>query len=383
MKKILFISHEASRSGAPLALLYLLRWIKDHTTYEFTLLLMNDGPLKEDFSAVCKVIQGWRGKSGLHRKMMALAPDLVFANTIASGKLLDRMAPFHCPVITYVHELEYAIALLNTYFLSAVKHSDQFIAVSNSVRDNLVNNHGVTEKHIDVVYPIFREPKPSSSPTEARLKILGLNGISSDALVVGSVGAVEFRKGPDLFVQLAKSLRDSSPHLGVHFIWVGGFPDKDLHLSVIESVRDAGLDTQVHFVGSQADPSDYFAAFDLFVLTSREDPFPAVCLEAAALSKPIVCFNRGTGITEFVQKGCGRSVNYLDVQALSQASQELLEDKVLRQTMGTKARQLAFADHTPEVIYPQIVRIVEDALATWAVNRPKKKSLLSRLLSRF
>ncbi|MEO6630784.1 MAG: hypothetical protein ABIN13_03645, partial [Mucilaginibacter sp.] len=54
--KVLFISHEASRSGAPIVLLHLLKWIKHNTALQFDVLLLTDGPLRSDFEAIAETI---------------------------------------------------------------------------------------------------------------------------------------------------------------------------------------------------------------------------------------------------------------------------------------------------------------------------------------
>ncbi len=45
--KVLFISHDASRTGAPIVLLHLLKWVKYNTDVEF-LILLKDGVELED-----------------------------------------------------------------------------------------------------------------------------------------------------------------------------------------------------------------------------------------------------------------------------------------------------------------------------------------------
>ncbi|HYP04526.1 MAG TPA: hypothetical protein VER57_08250, partial [Cyanobium sp.] len=52
--KILFVSHLASRTGAPLLLLWLVQWLKANTTHQLGVALMAEGPLEEDFTRICK-----------------------------------------------------------------------------------------------------------------------------------------------------------------------------------------------------------------------------------------------------------------------------------------------------------------------------------------
>ena len=52
MKSIIFIGHEASLTGAPFTQLYLIRWIKENTSYKVFLVLLNGGPLEQEFHKV-------------------------------------------------------------------------------------------------------------------------------------------------------------------------------------------------------------------------------------------------------------------------------------------------------------------------------------------
>ncbi|WP_096896367.1 hypothetical protein [Candidatus Scalindua japonica] len=54
-KKILFISHDASRTGAPIILLNFLRWFQDNTNIPFRIILREDGELKPEFQALAPV----------------------------------------------------------------------------------------------------------------------------------------------------------------------------------------------------------------------------------------------------------------------------------------------------------------------------------------
>ena len=51
-KKVLFIGHDASRTGAPLLLLHLMRWLKRNGAIQFEMLLLQGGPLEADYAAL-------------------------------------------------------------------------------------------------------------------------------------------------------------------------------------------------------------------------------------------------------------------------------------------------------------------------------------------
>jgi glycosyltransferase involved in cell wall biosynthesis len=162
-------------------------------------------------------------------------------------------------------------------------------------------------------------------------------GLADNAFVVGGSGTTDWRKGPDLFVATARALVARSPDRPIHFVWVGGDP-KPIGL-LRRDVERAGLSGRVTFVGKVADAWRYHSAFDAFLLTSREDPFPLVCLESARLSVPTVCFAGAGGMPEFVEDDAGCVVPYLDLQAAAGALFALSGSEGLRAGLGRRAAQ--------------------------------------------
>jgi glycosyltransferase involved in cell wall biosynthesis len=130
-------------------------------------------------------------------------------------------------------------------------------------------------------------------------------------------------------------------------------------------IKNVGLDGYRHFIGNQPNPLKYFAAFDVFALVSREDPFPLVCLEAASLGKPIVCFDNSGGEKEFVEDDCGFVVPDLDIETIASKVVKLLEAADLRQRLGKRAGQKVRERHDVEVIAPKILGIINTCLIAY------------------
>ena len=51
-QKLLVLGHDASRTGAPIFLLHLVRWLQRHGGMELEIVLRHDGPLLAEFQAV-------------------------------------------------------------------------------------------------------------------------------------------------------------------------------------------------------------------------------------------------------------------------------------------------------------------------------------------
>ncbi len=107
------------------------------------------------------------------------------------------------------------------------------------------------------------------------------------------------------------------------------------------------------FLGEREDPVNVIKDFDLFLLTSREDPFPLAAIEMAMLGKPVICFEGATGTEEILKLGGGEIVPYLDTREMALRVIEYYEDPHKLRADGNKAMEL-FAAFTPENMCPKI-----------------------------
>jgi glycosyltransferase involved in cell wall biosynthesis len=275
----------------------------------------------------------------------------VYTNTIATAHVIELLAP-KVPVLTHVHELGSTFRLLRGQELSGLlSRTSQFIACSNVTREHLVHEHGVAGACIETVYESI--PVDQVRAERNRKAVFEELRIPEDGLLIAGSGNACWRKGTDLFVHLARTV--CQQHDRAYFTWIGGGSLAELE----HDVRLAGLKDKMRFTGAVAKPADYLAAADVFVLTSREDPYPLVCLEAAALEKPIICFAGAGGAPEFVEEDCGFVVPYLDTMAMARRVVSLLDSPKCRADMGSAARRKVEQRHDVNHAAPRIVEIIE------------------------
>ncbi|MGE4545129.1 MAG: glycosyltransferase family 4 protein [Pedobacter sp.] len=355
---ILFISHSACRTGAPLMLLNLLRWFKKNSNLSFEILLRGPGPLQEEFSAIAPTyfyenrITSGRGRAcvsripGLshflaawhHRQLVKRFRDsgvkLIYSNTITNGDILKTLTPLGCPVLTHVHELDYWIERSGSTNLDQVRrYSTHYIAASEAVKKNLVGKYSIASGKIDVMHSFIHACGITADPTGIRQKL----GIPESAFVVLGSGQETWRKGKDLFVRLAALVSKSVVDRPVHFLWVGGWENQREKGNIHTQIQQMGLKGLIQFIGQVNNPLDYFIAGDVFAMVSREDPFPLVCLEAAAFGKPILCFADAGGMPEFVENDAGFIVPYLNLEAMAEKIVSLCADPSLLRCLGERA----------------------------------------------
>ncbi len=111
---------------------------------------------------------------------------------------------------------------------------------------------------------------------------------------------------------------------------------------------------------SVQDPSDVYAAMDIFALTSREDPFPLVMLEAANYELPIVCFAQSGGGPEFVADDAGLIAPYLDVDRFADNVLLLTENAELRARLGSKGEQRVREHYSIDVQAPKLQNVIDE-----------------------
>lgn len=387
--KILFISHDASRTGAPILLLHFMRWLKAHSDVPFEIILRAGGQLEEEFRRLgpTTVLRRAYGSSpghwekacdylewprSLRLRYIGLVRGwrwlrhvgLIYSNTLMNGELLERFAFLKCPVVTHVHELEhwiqFRLGLAN--FRRNDRHTTQYIACSRAVEQALRESFGVSPDRVELIHEFIAKDGASGPAEKIREQIREQLRVPADAFLVCGSGTIDWRKGPDLFVQLAHKVIRATPGRKVMFLWVGGHEIPELEKLCLERLRyDArktDIEDQIRLPGTVSNPLDYFMASDLFVLASREDPFPLVMLEAASVGKPVVCFDRSGGGPEFVEDDCGLVIPYLDVDEMARRILHLIHHPSLCQELGRRAAAKVRERHSVNQTAPRILAVI-------------------------
>ncbi len=350
---VVFVVHEAQRSGAPIALLNLLRWLRQKTDMSFEVVLGEDGPLAKEFEALVPVALADAGVMG----RVTSRTRLVYANSTWSHALVDQAPPFEAPVVSHVHELRANLRPVDP--LRAGKRPERYVAVSKQVKSILVADYSIDPDRVTICKPFVPVCDVVLGQAE-RVDWQDL-GLPADVRVVGAVGSLWPTKGPDLFVRLAEHVvRTRSNEDDVHFVWVGG-PSSQLPV-VNRRVEEAGLSERVHLLGEVQRPFGLMAAFDVLVLPSREDAFPLVVLEAGVLGRCVVAFDCGAGVREVLGDGRGALVGLEDVVSMGRRVVALLRDNERRRDMGAGLAEYVAQRHDVTTGAPAILSVIESTL---------------------
>ncbi len=242
-------------------------------------------------------------------------------------------------------------------YIDALHKADLLMMGSHAVKDFYLNNFSVDPSKVSVIYDFIADEDPLRA---ALVDIREVYNIPASAKIVGGMGSLQWRKGYDIFSYVAREVIERSPD--TYFIWVGGNKRSYEYKLLEREVRLLGLAHRLILAGEQTDINSYYEAFDVFLLTSREDPFPLVCLESALAKTPIICFENAGGMPEFVREDAGYVVEYVNIDQMAEKSLALLNDETLRKQMGDVGRERALNNHTISKLGPSILKLIESAL---------------------
>ena len=248
-----------------------------------------------------------------------------------AGRVAGKLAGV--PVVTTEHnEVEHFHPLTRWLDLATWRWQERAIAISEPVADSLAR-HASPKVPITVVLngvDVARFDDEGFTGTDVRRRL----GIPEDAPVAGTVAVFTDQKRIEWWLAAAHRIRER--HAEARFIIVGDGPRKDFLLSEAERL---GLGSTVHFVGLQEDVRPYLAAMDVYMMSSEYEGFGVALIEAMAFRRPIAALGVG-GIPGIVEGGkSGVLVPPRDLEALAEATSDLLGDPERRRRMGQRGRQ--------------------------------------------
>ncbi|MBL9136099.1 MAG: glycosyltransferase family 4 protein [Verrucomicrobiales bacterium] len=390
--RVVFLGHSAGRTGAPMLLLELQRWLAQAGGTEIRTLLKSEGALLEEYAKLGPVgitpggtrtastprrarrwlnrIAGrdlWAAREARRQfqELRAWRPDMIYANTVSTWNEIEWLAPLGVPVLWHVHELSFLIRhSVGAERLKRLTPSiGRFVAASQAVGRALTQEFSVPENQVTVLHEFIRPPQWTEDQIQERRRDLRASmGLPDHAFLVGGCGTTDWRKGVDLFTVIAQRFREMSSQTAAAFLWVGSGDARTDAQHRFTAAR-AGLSDYCRFIGETNQPMDYLAAIDVFAMVSREDPFPLVMLEAGGLGVPTVCWADSGGAPEYVEADAGIIVPYLSVDRFANALQELRRDETRRRSMGARASAKVRERYTLERQAPRL-RAEMDRLCT-------------------
>ena len=193
--------------------------------------------------------------------------------------------------------------------------ADARVGVSKGVADDMARLSGLGRERFSVINnPVPLPPEPGSA---ALAEAEALWGGPPGARIL-SVGRLKRVKNHALLLHAFARLERADARL----MLVG---DGELEAELRGLVADLGISDRVIFAGFHPDPTPFYRTADLFVLSSDNEGFGNVIVEALACGTPVVSTDCPSGPSEILSGGkYGTLVPVGDVSALSSGIERAL-----------------------------------------------------------
>lgn len=338
--RLLAVTHEYSRSGAPIALLNLLPGLASR----FDILVASpiDGPLRDQFldKNVQAIVVPNLDKDADMSVGLLLSFDALLASTLLSFVSIYAAHQMQKPSLWYIQEGQIAkqfFEVLGPGLSAAFSMATRLVVPCHFYQ----RFYSTQRTGIEVVpYGVEHRELAPQLPPSGPMRILQL-------------GTIEHRKGQDITCAAVRLLKDQPIQVDI----VGRIGETDYHRKLLSHCADL---PQVRFV-PQVDPSQteaLMAGCDVLVVPSRDEVTGLVILEAMAAGKPVIAAAVG-GIPEIIVDGqTGFLFKSQDSRQLAGIVARLINDEPTRRAVGTAGRNFVRASRTLEQYHEQFENIL-------------------------
>ncbi|MES9834612.1 MAG: glycosyltransferase family 4 protein [Candidatus Thiodiazotropha sp. DIVDIV] len=241
------------------------------------------------------------------------------------------------PVVSHVRGIEPRINKLGLLF---GRYLDRIIAISNAVKQNLLNQ-GVSDNNITLIYDGINENRITDGVKENYINTE--YDLKAGHTIFGVVGNIKPWKGQKLLVEAVALLKEKYNNFSCFLI--GDITDTHYRAEIEALIEKHDIQDHIVITGYQKNVPDFVNSFDVFVHTSVEpEPFGIVIIEALALKKAVIVSNIGAP-QEIIEDGkSGLLFNIESVTDLADKLDSLIRDEARRKALG-EAGYLRFREN--------------------------------------
>jgi glycosyltransferase involved in cell wall biosynthesis len=296
-----------------------------------------------------------------------IKPDIVHTHSAKAG-ILGRFAAHslrnthhtirNTRIVHTIHGLAfhpYQSELINKFYIavekSAAKRTDFFISVADAMTAQATAAGIGYPEQFTTVYSAIEEddfllPIPDQHKKAFRQKYQ----IPQDAVVLITIARLFMLKGHDYIIESAKTL--SKQYKNAVWLFVG---DGNLSEYYKNQVHRLGLSDKIKFTGllSPKEIPLAIASSDILVHCSLREGLARTLPQAMLCAKPAVSFDVD-GAREVVNENTGRLIKPKDVEQLTKACAELIENKELRNKLGKAGREFVREKFAPKTMVDTI-----------------------------
>ena len=279
--------------------------------------------------------------------------QIYFPNAIKKSKvdlvhILDQLSCLfskNVKTVVTVHDLIQILDYCKGNFknkikLIPVKNADRIIAISQSVKNDLIKILKIDPAKIKIIYngydkKIFYPEKNSKSILFFRKKILK-SGNKKYLLYIGSFEEFEPRKNINFLIDVFEKLAKNPKNKNLMLVMIGKTGQESERIKAVLNTKK--ISNKVVFVGyiKHQDLRPYFQAAEIFLFPSLYEGFGLPPLEAMASGTPTISANT-TSLPEVVGRG-GVLLSPTDKDAWVENIEKIIDNDKYREQIVESGR---------------------------------------------
>jgi glycosyltransferase involved in cell wall biosynthesis len=310
----------------------------------------------------------------IKKLLRQLQPDIVHTHSAKAGisgrfagySLKGKWAEGLPAVVHTIHGLAfhpYQSEALNRFYIaverSAAKRTDFFISVADAMTTQATAvGIGRPEQFVTAYSAIEEDDFLEAISQERRREFRRKYGIDERAVVLVTIARLFMLKGHEYIIESAREL--SKRFGNCVWLFVG---DGNLAGHFKRQVRELGLQERVKFTGLLP-PSEIplaIQSLDILVHCSLREGLARTLPQAMLCGRPAISFDVD-GAREVVNENTGRLIEPKNVEQLTSACAELIEDENLRKKLGEQGRESVKEKFAPETMVDTIEAVYRKLL---------------------
>ena len=271
-------------------------------------------------------------------------PDVVFGHGGRAAQFCTSFARRLFPRYTRL------IGVAHGANTKAFREMDSIIAVSESVKQELIHDWAAPEGRIRVVPNAVKLPPATPAVPHADRK----------TPVIGFLGRLDGCKALDTLIKACAILKER----GIRFkLKIGG--DGPEANALRQLAEDREVAANIEWCGWVEDKDAFFDTIDVFVLPSRREAFGVVMLEAMSHSRPVVVSDCLTPKQIVTEAGCGLVFSKDNAADFATALATMLTDPAQRAQMAESGYRAVEAQYSED----RLADTLEDIAAKCDITR--------------
>lgn len=351
--RVLEINTESTWRGGERQTLYTVQGLRD-LGVEVDVLSRKGSPLADRLKR--EHVRVWQA-SGQASALLFLALkghryDILHAQTAKGQSLAVLTKRVHRRPVVYTRRVDFVPS--GRFSLWKYRRTDRIIAISRAIKQILVAKGLV---HTSITPSAVVPQELNRARAESLRRELGLVGKK----IIGTVAALVPHKDPDTLVDTVSELLERRDDFAILH-----FGDGPLRGRIERRIEEMDLGRHLLLQGHIPDVEDFFAIFDLFLMTSEEEGLGSSVLDAFTYGVPVVATDAG-GLRETVENR-GLLCPVKDANCLASQLNSLLQNAELRHSLASTAREVIESVYSRDHMVQETLRIFEEVLHESALH---------------